>query len=64
MAVISPEFLDIDSLPSVALVERKQLPSCAAWYLVLEGETVKLKPGAIQTKPAYAGFLLWFRSAI
>lgn len=40
MSLIVPESIDIASLPSLVLAERKQLPNCAACYLVLEGETV------------------------
>lgn len=40
MSLIVPESIDIASLPSLVLAERKQLLNCAACYLVLKGETV------------------------
>lgn len=38
--MIAPESIDLASLPTLALSERKRLPNVAACYLVLEGEKV------------------------
>lgn len=40
MSVITPESINIASLPSLALNDKKNLPSVSAIYLVLEGETI------------------------
>ncbi len=38
--MINPELLDITYLPSLTLTDRRPLPSCAAVYLVIDGDVV------------------------
>lgn len=40
MQLVEPESIDLATLPSIELTERKQLPNIAACYLVMEKESV------------------------